>query len=218
MKRSLYLIGILSFTIAFSGCRKEYLEPFDFSLSGTFDGIEKEFRAYEEFKGVRKPTHYYNRVTNGYTAYNNCGPRTVIKETSTSFSNAFFRTSSVEAPWEETWTISFRACVADPADIAYENMVVLGSSPILDENDHGTGVVIEYEASDLADSVLTTRLGPQPESFFSVLRHSRIEGYETDFHYITEGTFSCNLYNTVGKVIEIRNAKFRAKTIGELGP
>lgn len=211
MRSATLHIVLAACVILFSTCKKEYVEPFDFFISGKINGVETFINAHEDNRINGGEFNYYVKAMNNQLKWDPCGPKTFQKETSSRISNNFFLTN--EKPWEKYYMISWRECVQDSADVPFQDIIKLGSNPILGEGDKGSGIVISYWRIGGGLQDYSTRLGPQNDAWFTVTSHNRVDGYDGVFHYITSGHFSCTLYNELGVPIHLQDMSFKIKTI-----
>ena len=209
MKRArLALFLIPAFTILL-GCQKDYLEPFHFYLTGTFEGEPLNLDMPTDFTGVQGPTDFQNFTFFDYVTPNGCGSDYYLIEDKSRWENIG---SGTVLALQESYQINIRRCVpksvprADYADTLY----TLGDQPWQEDGISEDGVEIVWWRNGQNTEYYTSRIGGQQNNTFTITRHQAIDGQE--FGYITHGVFSCNLYNGQGDTVRFENAAFRIKT------
>jgi len=191
------------------GCQKDDIRPLNFFLRGDFDGtfIAKEMST--SFSGIRSAADFENKVVETIPVLNNCSPNSSFIEASSRWENLAGVTPINQ---EESYRINFRKCLADGVEGARDTFVVEGvqqfQSSVADE-----GVEIVWWKDGDNTVIYSSRNGGQSGSEFVITSHEPVDGQE--FLFVTEGYFSCNIYDptVIGDTLRLRDFTFKIKTI-----
>lgn len=208
--------ALLLTILILSGCKKEYVEPFEWYITGNFNGTATAFQVDKTTDASANDLTWQCNAIQAEGEWGNCDPSAPglwIEESK--FHNYPSAVDTPSRAYEASFSLVRRWCWPHPDSTSEtwtrDSLWLPGTYAVLDSLDNSDGFIIEYRNGP---DVWSSAGGVQPSGMtVKITKQVLIESQE-DWKFICEADFNCVLYKEgSSEIITITDGKYRGRTV-----